>query len=74
MSSREERRKKRQQNIKITKTTLYSKENSAFTTHLTVLESWELLAKISKESWYLETGKKAPNSLDKSKILILVKS
>ncbi len=34
-------------------------------------ETWEVLAQISKESWFLETGKKAPKHLDKSKVTIL---
>ena len=34
-------------------------------------ESWELLARISKESWFLETGQVAPTFLDKSQMRIL---
>jgi hypothetical protein len=58
--------------MKVTKTTLYSKNNHSFHIGLSPLESWELLARISKESWYLETGQIAPNFLDKNQVRILV--
>ena len=73
MTQREKRRAKRLNSIRISKTSLYSSENNSFHTELSPLESWELLARISKESWYLETNQHAPNSLDKSKIRIFTK-
>ncbi len=72
MTSRDERRAKRLKKMKVTKTTLYSKNNHSFHIGLSPLESWELLARISKESWYLETGQIAPNFLDKNQVRILV--
>jgi len=73
MTEREKRRAKRLKNIKVTKTTLHTENNHTFHINLSPIESWELLARISKESWYLETNKVAPTSLDKSKMRILVK-
>lgn len=70
MTEREKRRIDRLKSIQVKKTSLYSKENSSFHIGLSPMESWELLARISKESWYLETGEKAPDVLDKSKIRI----
>jgi len=49
MTSRDERRAKRLKKMKVTKTTLYSKNNHSFHIGLSPLESWELLARISKE-------------------------
>lgn len=71
ITAHEKRREERLKIIKINKTTLYSEDNNSFHIGLSPLESWELLARISKESWYLETGQIAPSSLDKSKIRIL---
>ena len=73
MTQREKRRAKRLGNMRISKTSLYSTDNNSFHIGLSALESWELLARISKESWYLETNQKAPNSLDKSKIRIFTR-
>ena len=66
----EQRRKERQKNIKINFTTLHSEDNNAFHTNLSLIEAWELLAKISKESFFLQTGEKASNFVDKSKVII----
>jgi len=73
MTPREKRRAARLKTIKVTKTSLYSKDNHGFHIGLSPLESWELLAKISKESWYLETGQVAPSFLDKSQVRVLVR-
>ena len=73
MSDREKRREKRLKTLTVNKTSLYSKDNNSFHIGLSPLDSWELLARISKESWYLETNQKAPNSLDKSKIRIFTR-
>ena len=66
----EQRRKERQKNIKVNFTTLHSKDNNAFHTNLSLIEAWELLAKISKESYFLQTGQKAPNFVDKNRVII----
>ena len=71
MTPREKRRQQRLNSIKVTKTTLYAKDNHSFHIHLSPRESWELLARISKESWFLETGQVAPTFLDKSQMRIL---
>ena len=71
MSDREKRREKRLKTLTVNKTSLYSKDNNSFHIGLSPLDSWELLARISKESWYLETGQKAPTFLDKAKVRIL---
>ena len=71
MSDREKRREKRLKTLTVNKTSLYSKDNNSFHIGLSPLNSWELLARISNESWYLETGKEAPTFLDKAKVRIL---
>ncbi len=71
MTERQKRRAKRLGNITVQKIELKSEKNSAFHFDLTPLESWELLAKISKEAWFLESGQKAPDKLDKTKIKII---
>ncbi len=73
MTPREMRREERLKNIKVTKLSLHSKEDHSFHVGLSALESWELLSKISKESWFLETGQKAPNHVDKTVVKILSK-
>lgn len=73
MTQRKERREERLKNIKVKKLSLHSKENHSFHIGLSALESWELLSKISKESWFLETGQKAPDCVDKTVVKILSK-
>jgi len=73
MTPRERRRAERLNSITVTKTSLYDKNNHSFHIGLSPLESWELLARISKESWFLQTGRKAPDFLDKTKVRILVR-
>jgi len=73
MTPREQRRIKRLKTIKVNKISLHSSDNHSFHIGLSPLESWELLARISKEAWYLETGKKAPSSLDKNKVQIFTR-
>lgn len=70
MTEREKRRAKRIKTIVVNKTSLHSGEDSALHIGLSPLESWELLARISKESWFLETGRVAPKYLDKSQVTI----
>ena len=48
-----ERRKKATLNI----VALHSNEHHSFHLHLSLKESWELLAKMSQEAWREETGK-----------------
>lgn len=72
MTPREKRRQERlNSKIAITKTSLYSEENSSFHRGLSPKESWELLDKISKEQWFIQTGVKAPEHLDKSAVKII---
>jgi hypothetical protein len=72
-TDRQKRREKRLKNIKVKKISLYSEQNSSFCVELSPLESWELLARISKESWFLETGTLAPDILDKTKVQIFTR-
>ncbi len=74
MTNREERRAKRLKNITVKKIDLGSEEDSAFHFNLTPRQCWELLSKISKEAWFLESGQKAPDKLDKTKIKIIHRS
>ena len=69
MTEREKRRAKRLNTIVINKTSLHDNDSSLHIC-LSPLESWELLARISKESWFLQTGTVAPDHLDKSKVTI----
>ncbi len=73
MTERQKRREQRLKTMQVKKIFLHSEENSSFCTNLSPLESWELLAKISRELWFLETGKLAPNRLDKSQIRIFTR-
>ncbi len=71
MTQRERRREKRMKTMVVEKKSLHCEDNSALHIGLSPLESWEVLTRISKESWFLQTGKVAPMHLDKSKITIL---
>ena len=74
MTERQKRRVERLGNTIVQKIDLKSEENSAFHFNLTPLESWELLSRISKDAWFLESGQKAPSKLDKTKIKIIYRS
>jgi hypothetical protein len=71
MTAREKRRAQRLKTLQVSKTSLHSSDSNSFHIGLSPLESWELLSRISKESWYLETAQVAPDFLDKSKVRIL---
>jgi len=73
MTPREKRRAERLKTIKVNKISLHSSDNHSFHVGLSPIESWELLSRMSKEAWYLETGKKAPTSLNKSKVRIFTR-
>jgi hypothetical protein len=66
MIQREKRKQNRLNNTQVNKTSLHATEHDSFHIGLSDMESWELLSKISKESWFLKTGQKMPNRLDKS--------
>lgn len=55
---KERRRVERKKGMKVTKTALHDR-GSALHVGLSPLKSWELVSRISKESWYLETGEAA---------------
>jgi len=65
MPTMQERAKRRKDMITITKTSLHSKNHNSFHLHLSDKEAWELLAKISKEAYFEQTGKIASNRVDK---------
>ena len=68
-SSIQQRAAKRRQNIKIKKTFLHDdKEHHSFHIELSDKQSFELLAEISKKRYFEETGKDAPNNVDKTKV------
>ena len=64
------KKRRKLKNMKISKVSLHSEDHHSFHIDLSPLESWELLARISKETWYLETGKPAPDFLDKTQVRI----
>ena len=71
LSEREKRRAKRLGQMQVKTMHLHSDLHHAFHTELSTHESWELLAKISQEAWQIQTGKKAPERLDKSIVNIV---
>jgi len=73
MTERQKRREQRLKNIKVEKTSLHSNDNHSFCLDLSPLEAWELLAKISKEMWFIQTGQIAPTRVDKSQVRILTR-
>ncbi len=66
MSTIQERTKLRRKNITFQKIDLHSPNYNSFHTHLDTKNSWELLAKLSQESWIEETGVIPINRVDKS--------
>ncbi len=71
MTQREKRRALRLKTTQVNIHSLYSNINHAFCFNLSAKESWELLTKISKESWYLEHGTKPADRLDKNVVKII---
>jgi len=70
MSKKDEilkRAKLRKDKITVKKTDMKLDENSSLLTSLSFMELWEMTAKISKENYFLETGIKPSNRVDKSK-------
>lgn len=66
MSDMRERAEARKKIATVTKIDLRSKEHDSFHERLDVKDAWNLLAKISKEAWFLQTGLEAPHRVDKS--------
>jgi hypothetical protein len=58
------------QKNKIKKSPLGFEDNNLHI-NLSIKEAWELVARLSKDGWFMQTGKKAPNFLDKTKIKIV---
>jgi len=71
MSERQKRREARLKSMKVEKISLYSNQNHSFTQELSPIEAWELVAKISKEMWFVQTGQVAPDRVDKQQVKIL---
>ena len=71
MSTLQQRAEARRQKATITKLNLHSEEHNSFHTHLNLEESWELLAKISKEKWIEETGEIPSSSVDKTQYKVI---
>ena len=57
-----QRRKKATLNI----VSLHSNDHHSFHLHLSLKDSWELLAKMSQDTWREETGQTPPSRVDKS--------
>lgn len=73
MTERQKRREARLQTIQVNTMPLHSTNNHAFHLNLSTQESWELLMRVSKESWFIETGEKASERLDRSVMRIVSK-
>jgi hypothetical protein len=71
MTARQQRRKERQKTITVVKTSLYSDRNNSFSSHLTPMQSWELVMRISRETWSIQNGQDFPERLDKTHVRIL---
>lgn len=66
MTDLEKRAEARRQKVTIQKIKLHSEEHHSFHIHLNTKQSWELLAKLSKEAWIEQTGNIPSNRVDKS--------
>jgi len=69
MDSLAKRAKKRKSLIKVTKTSLHSKNHNSFHS-LDLKSSWELVAKLSLEKWIEENNTIPSNRVDKTIIKI----
>lgn len=68
MSTLQERAAQRKQSATVVKVHLKSDEHHSFHFHLNDEESFELLAKLSKEAYFEKTGMLAPSFVDKTKV------
>lgn len=66
MSSLQERAAARSKSITLQKVALHSENHHSFHIGLDTKESWELLARLSKEAWFEQTGQMPPSRVDKS--------
>lgn len=76
MSAKEEilkRALERKNRITVNQVDAKSELNNSFTKFLSPLDSWELLAKISNEMYFLQTGIKPDNRVDKAVVNIVQK-
>jgi GTPase Era involved in 16S rRNA processing len=71
MTARQQRRKERQKTMQVVKTSLRSDANNSLTSHLTPSQSWELMTRIARESWFLQTGQEVPDRVDKTYVRII---
>ncbi len=73
MLSMEERAQERRKKSTLTKVGLHDKAHHSFHLHLNTEQAWELLARLSKESWIAETGEIPPERVNKSICRLIVK-
>ncbi|HFU77891.1 MAG TPA: hypothetical protein ENK68_05250 [Epsilonproteobacteria bacterium] len=66
MSSMQERAAMRRKTLTIQKVALHSDEHHSFHIGLNVKDSWELLARLSKEAWIEQTDRLPSSRVDKS--------
>jgi hypothetical protein len=57
---------KKKRDTTINKISLYSEDNNSFHVGLKLDDAWDLMQKIARQSWFLETGLEPPVVLDKS--------
>ena len=65
------RAKERRKKATVKKLDLHSKDHHSFHLDFDDKASWELLARISKETWRLQTGVSPPFRVDKSVFKII---
>ncbi|HFU76960.1 MAG TPA: hypothetical protein ENK68_00460 [Epsilonproteobacteria bacterium] len=66
MTSMQERAAMRRKTLTVQKVALHSDEHHSFHIGLNVKDSWELLARLSKEAWIEQTGRLSSSRVDKS--------
>ncbi len=66
MLSMKERADARRKIVTVRKFDLHSHEHHSFHFHLNLKDSWELLARLSREAWMEKTGEEPSLRVDKS--------
>lgn len=66
MHTIEQRAEARRKKITLKKLNLHSSEHNSFHPTLSVAKAWELLTRLSQESWIEKTGQFPPSRVDKS--------
>jgi hypothetical protein len=74
MSTLQERAIKRRKSTTFLKVSLHSVWHHSFHIHLDVKDAWELLARLSKESWIEKTGRIPASHVDKSVYRFITKN